>query len=268
MRKRAGRPSRKKGAHLWTCEPSIGHVLRTLPEHPHPGPAQNLALPVDPGATALSGQTLRNPLLGEPGEHGPEQPQKMRGLPLAPDAQGKAALPLRCFSLQLPTCPSGVSPAWAQARPRILWLEEPPGLAGRLGPGSWSAGLCCAGASRATGLPPEPILACPAPQGLWTQLTDSCPDHHLQEPWRRCLPSWPSALVAVRVSSYPRGLDQAFLPKGPGAKLQDAAPRSLLCPHCQHSWVRPPDALHPPRLSSGLRKTSRGWPSPSLRGNV
>lgn len=57
-------------------------------------------------------------------------------------------------------------------------------------------------------------------------------------------------------------LDRAFFSEDPGAKLQEAAPCSLLCPHCQHSCLRCSDDPHPPRSSLTLPKTSRWWPSP------
>ena len=227
-------------------------VLWTLPEHPHPGPAQSLALPGDSGATAFSGQTLQDPphCWGNRGNQGNMAHSGLR--------RHKVCLWLLTPRVRQ-SCLSGAFPSSCQPAPQA-WAQLGPSL----GPGSPARPLARGAPGPRRTAParllvgwallrvPEPRVPQACLQNLplpalrceaCAQLTDACPDQHLWEPCCLCLPSWPSALVAVRVSNYPRGLDQAFLSKDPGAKLQDTAPWSLLCPHCQHSWVRRPDAL-------------------------
>ena len=194
------------------------------------------------------------PTAGGTRGHGPEQPPKTQGLPLAPDAQGEAALPLRCFcfSLQLPTCPRGVS-------------QPGPRLAGA--PSGWrSPGTLQDGCSPAPGWPGSASRTRPClPRAA--RPVDSA-DRFVSRPASPgALPTLPSQLALG--SGCSQGLK---LSTGPGPSISVQRPRHQAAGH--RSLEPPvstlPDALHPPRLSSGLRKTSGRWPSPSqgLRGNV
>jgi len=192
------------------------------------------------------------PTAGGTRGHSPEQPPKTQGLPLAPDAQSEAALPLRCFSLQLPTCPTGVS----QPGPRLAgapsgW-RSPRTLQDSCGPAPGQPDS----ASRT-----RPCLSRAA------RLVDLA-DRFVSRP------ASPGALPTLHSQlALGSGCSQGLkLSTGPGPSISVQRPRRQTA---GHSSLEPPvstlpDALHPPRLSSGLHKTSGRWPSPSqgLRSNI